>query len=101
MRLQFFAVALALLAATGQTGFAQTAVSKIVRELESPKPATRLQAVIKLGNLGKGARAAVPDLVAVIEREPDPFIALQAVQALTKIGATRQLQALLQHEAPH
>lgn len=101
MRQVLVAVTLAVFAASGQTGFAQTDVPKNKRELESPKKATRLQAISTLGSLGKGARSAAPELQALVERESDSYVALQAVQALTRIGAHRQLQALLQNPGLH
>jgi hypothetical protein len=69
MRQVVLVVTLAVLAATGQPGFAQTVVEKMTRELDSPNKAARSQAVSTLGGLGKGARSAAPQLQALVERD--------------------------------
>ena len=72
---------------TSQTGLAQDQVAKIVRSLDSDNKNVRLQAVTALGNHGTGARSAAPALKTLVDREREPQLALQAVQALAQIGA--------------
>lgn len=101
MRHIFIAIALAVSASNAQSGSESSLVAKNIRALDSDKKATRLQAATTLGKQGKGARSAAPALKALLEREQDPQVALQAVQALTQIGAHAELQALLHHPGQH
>jgi hypothetical protein len=62
------AVVLASYVATGQTGFAQSPVAKIIGALDSQNKNTRFQAAAALGNYGKGASTAAPALKALADR---------------------------------
>jgi HEAT repeat protein len=89
-----------VLASFVPAGFAQNQqnpVPKIIAALESDKKTVRLQAATALGNHGTGAREAAPALLTLMQRERDPQVAFQAVQALTQIGAHAQLRELLKH----
>ncbi len=93
-------VVLALWICTNRNAAAQSPIPNLIRSLESDKKPVRLQAARGLGNCGKGAQAAVPALRSLLEREQDGPVYLQAMKALTQIGAHAELQMLLQHPNP-
>lgn len=100
----FVLVVLAVLAvdiSTGQVAFAQDALPKIIAGLDSTNKNVRFQAIIALGNHGTGARSAAAPLKDLVDREREPQVALQAVQALTQIGAHAELRELLGHPGQH
>lgn len=84
--------------ASAHTAHAQDQLPKLIASLESANKNTRLQAVTAIGSHGTGARSAAPALMALLDREREPQVAMQAVQALTQIGAHAQLRQLLQHQ---
>jgi HEAT repeat protein len=95
-RISASALVLALIL-NGQASRAQDQLPKIIRALDSDIKTVRLQAVTALGNHGTGARSAARALKELVDREKEPQIALQAVQALAQVGAYPQLRALLKH----
>lgn len=62
------------------------AVGPLLRALGSPDPMTRFYAARALGHVGAPAASAVPDLVRVLERDPDLSVRSSAAAGLGDIG---------------
>jgi len=58
---------------------------EVIRDLESQDRRTRLEAALRLGDIGERAAGAVPALTRALS-DPDPAIRFQVVYALGRIG---------------
>jgi len=64
-------------------------IAKLVRSLQEPDGAVRLDAVEALGQLGPDAAEAIPALVTIIRSDPDASVrraAIDAVLQISKVG---------------
>lgn len=79
----------------------EPAVPALVQALDSPNYAQSEGAAQTLGAMGPRARAAVPDLKAVLLQKPKPgMLQPYAAQALGKIGEIDFLVRAIQHQEP-
>ena len=66
-------------------------VAGLVKDLQSNNKATRMNAIRSLGQIGTGARIAVPHLVQLLD-DSDKEIASLSLRALAFVGPTRSLK---------
>jgi HEAT repeat protein len=76
-----------------------------MRDLRSPEPQTRREAISALGTIGDNAREAVPALAKILVEDPDPGARIEAGLALTKMDSATEAvpelaQALVEDEEP-
>lgn len=74
-------------------------VKPYVKALESPRKDLRLEAIKKLGTLGRAASAAVPALATLL-READDTVAQAAAKALAQIGPPAVPDLVIAADAP-
>jgi HEAT repeat protein len=86
LTIEVAAIALAL---QGEEG-----ASEIVHMLQSADFVMRHKAAVALGVLDGAARWAVPSLLTALQREGEPLVVINLVNALGRIGGTRAQQAI-------
>lgn len=69
-------------------------VPQLVPLLKNPEVPVRRQAVRALGKIGEPAKSAVPDVIALVESDPDAGVQEQAAEALGDIGPSIAAEAV-------